>query len=124
MASILRDDLELDEVDFLMRVEPEFVHVDHKLGLSYPLACAVYPHALELCRGLTSNSPMADVLDATGVLLVINANCQFAWNARKRALLRPCAERPASLQTELLFAAVVLTRHPKSCETWAHRYAL
>ena len=64
------------------------------------------------------------VLHSTRALLLINADHNTAWNARK-VLLSSASPSPSlpllSLPFELSFLSLVLSKHPKSSEAWAHR---
>lgn len=53
--------------------------------------------------------------DAANVMLLVCPGFLTAWNVRKALFT------PALLAEELHFSMLVLTREPKSAETWAHR---
>eukprot|EP00998_Keelungia_sp_KM082_P006060 NODE_2333_length_1086_cov_78.011470_g2315_i0.p1 GENE.NODE_2333_length_1086_cov_78.011470_g2315_i0~~NODE_2333_length_1086_cov_78.011470_g2315_i0.p1 ORF type:complete len:248 (+),score=15.01 NODE_2333_length_1086_cov_78.011470_g2315_i0:235-978(+) len=53
----------------------------------------------------------------TRTLLLVNAECYSAWNRRKRLVLAGDVQ----LQDDLAFNYVVLKKHPKCGEVWAHR---
>lgn len=54
---------------------------------------------------------------ATKCVLVLNADSYTAWNFRKMFV----AITPQNLRDELKFTAFILTKHPKSIETWVQR---
>lgn len=59
-------------------------------------------------------SDREDIAAAT-VMLLVSPDFLTAWNIRKASF------KPQALDTELHFSALVITRSPKSAETWAHR---
>lgn len=120
LNQIFEQDPGIDEMDFLITSEAQFVHVEHKLGIPYPLATVLYNAAHErFLRLQTKQEDFTDesVIQITRAMLLVNGACQSAWNARKKVL----SLVPAMYDAELQFAALVLTRHPKSGEIWSHR---
>jgi len=100
---------------------------EHKLGLAFAALPALYSAARSafrrnLCAGAEAD---AAALRATRSMLLVNADCYVAWARRKRALLAEgggdASNTAAAAERELDFTTLVLTQHPKSMETWAHR---
>ena len=67
------------------------------------------------------------MFELTRALVLINAANLTAWNTRKVMLCveslakAQCLDAAALLKEELRFVSLVLTRHPKTSEVWAHR---
>lgn len=110
-------------------------------------------HAMETLLLQQQDIPDSDsdvkwesILQATRALLLINADCNMAWNHRKRRLItsanaterrnREAEENDdgnigddddkhgamvSLYEQELQFINLVATKHPKSVEMWAHR---
>ena len=57
-----------------------------------------------------------EALDRTRVLLCLSAECYTAWNCRRQCF------QAQQVKEELQFVNLVLTKYPKSGETWAYRY--
>ena len=64
--------------------------------------------------------------ELTRAILLVNAECYTALNARKSVLMHyaGCAacDVVRLLRGELRFLDVVFSKHPKSADAWAHRY--
>jgi protein prenyltransferase alpha subunit repeat containing protein 1 len=121
LNEVFESDPAVDEVDFVISDNAGLLHVEHKLGIPYAVAVRLLAHAHEVFFGWRAKSEIPlrqDLFQVTRALLLINGACTTAWNSRKSALL----EDPGATETELRFVALVLTRHPKSSEVWAHRY--
>lgn len=96
------------------------VLVDHKLGVPF---AALAPVSLAAMSCLRSAEQADDVLTASRAILIVNADQSAAWHARKRWLV--LRERTAAcFDSELQFVALLLTKHPKSGDAWAHRHWL
>ncbi len=59
------------------------------------------------------------LLCSTRALLFVNADNYTAWNARKKLLLL----QHLTARDELRLLDLIFSKHPKSAESWAHRYA-
>lgn len=60
---------------------------------------------------------------AATVILTVNPDFTTAWNIRKSFLKLPSLSAE-KIQCELHFSSLLLTRAPKSGDTWSHRYWL
>ena len=49
-------------------------------------------------------------------MLIISPDCYTAWNCRRRLF------DPLSFNCELQFVDIILSKHPKSSDTWSYRY--
>lgn len=144
-------------------VDSAFICENHKLGVAYWCLPALYTHAVRLLRpllavrgprcasthvlhGMTGagqlpDPPAEQVMLATGVATLINADNYTAWNARWGACHANSCGRCAiahhvgghhgrkrlliaaalPLDRELAHLDLVFSKHPKSAEAWAHR---
>lgn len=63
-------------------------------------------------------------------ILMINADCYYAWNARLECTLiftirkRLISQNILSEEQELKLLDLLFTKYPKSSESWSHRYLL
>lgn len=96
------DELSIDPNKALRRVDGHF-------GLASWCLTPLYAEARRLLKRDSAN------IQAATVILIVNPDYRSAWNLRKELI------REDIVRSELLFSQLVLTRAPKSAETWAHR---
>jgi protein prenyltransferase alpha subunit repeat containing protein 1 len=118
LDNIFLEDSQIDEVDFIISGSNEFIHEQHKLGIPYPVATALYAAAHASFLLFHSATSKQTILSISRAMLLVNGACLSAWHWRKRVLAAD------DVDSELQFVALVLTRHPKSGEAWAHRYLI
>jgi len=127
------DDPEIDEVDIVpcfhcqeeQRSEKEepVIIVNHKLGIKSwcikPLFLFAYNKFMRgrLKGKKDCNLSVTESIQLTRAVLLINAECHTAWNARKEMT----SSGVLSLKDDWRFSGVVLSKHPRSAETFAHR---
>lgn len=107
-------------------------HRSRALALAFPLLLPLNALGKAQLLGATRHAP--DRLDAANLLLLTNPFHATAWNVRKEAVCGALRESgpPGShaapwcaiALAELRFSSLVLSRHPKSSEAWAHRWWL
>ncbi|KAI8481756.1 PREDICTED: LOW QUALITY PROTEIN: protein prenyltransferase alpha subunit repeat-containing protein 1-like [Branchiostoma belcheri] len=122
----------IDEVGFIpcptcQHNRSPVVVENNKLGIETWCLELIFPYAHDKvlrARGRDDNGRKIKVsrsarslLEATRAVLLVQADCLTAWNIRKELVE---AEDLKCIQ-DLKFAALVLTKHPKSSETFAHR---
>eukprot|EP01122_Echinamoeba_exundans_P014804 TRINITY_DN6789_c0_g1_i1.p1 TRINITY_DN6789_c0_g1~~TRINITY_DN6789_c0_g1_i1.p1 ORF type:complete len:480 (+),score=74.13 TRINITY_DN6789_c0_g1_i1:86-1441(+) len=129
----LKSDPLLDELAFLKSVETEeyasinniegsialqalfWTAENHKLAVAY-FAVPPLLHAANAAL-FDPNIRKEEYQIATKCVLVLNADSYTAWNLRKKFV----AISPENLRDELKFTSFILTKHPKSIETWVQR---
>ncbi|XP_045156593.2 protein prenyltransferase alpha subunit repeat-containing protein 1-like [Mercenaria mercenaria] len=127
LNNAFRRDPEIDEFDFIPVLEPKnnrspVVLVDHKLGLELWCVKILFQYAYHTLMGWRSKKsykfmePQELAVLARAVVLV-NPECYTAWNIRKELI----ELGDVSEMEDLRLSALVLTRHPKSSETFVHR---
>nr|XP_022329534.1 protein prenyltransferase alpha subunit repeat-containing protein 1-like isoform X2 [Crassostrea virginica] len=128
LNSVFRRDPEIDEYDFLPVLEPKnnkspLVLQEHKLGLEAWSVKVLFQYAYHQLISWRKNTPPTKFLDPgelcslTRAILLVNADCATAWNTRKELV----DNGDLSVTEDLKFGALVLTKHPKSPETFSHR---
>lgn len=122
---------------------------DHRLGLAYWCLPALYKSAYSRFSSLLmlndngavlSPQDQTTLLQCTRCMLLINADCYTAWHRRKKVISHmlpslvdnhgdtsAVAESALSsartiLHRELQFLNLLGTKHPKSGESWHHRW--
>jgi hypothetical protein len=88
---------------------------EHKLAVAY-FAIPPLLHAANAAL-FDPNIRKEEYQIATKCVLVLNADSYTAWNLRKKFV----AISPQNLRDELKFTSFILTKHPKSIETWVQR---
>ncbi|GAB1606119.1 protein prenyltransferase alpha subunit repeat-containing protein 1-like [Argonauta hians] len=97
--------------------------VSHKLGIEFWSVKVLFHHAytkLIAWRNREANSKYLEpheVLSLTRAVVMINPECSTAWNVRKELILAGDL-KPADC---LKLGTLILTKHPKSAEVFAHR---
>ncbi|KAL9641887.1 hypothetical protein ABK040_000825 [Willaertia magna] len=125
-----------------------FLYKDNRIGLSFWALPFIYEYAYhELLKNLKNNlnelnnlknnlknkeNENENLNNLTRAILVISADCYSAWNVRKELLLsfKNCKDYNLNnfennfeekIKKEFELMDLVLSKHPKSCETWEHR---
>eukprot|EP00299_Pterocystis_sp_00344_P017563 c8799_g1_i1.p1 GENE.c8799_g1_i1~~c8799_g1_i1.p1 ORF type:complete len:445 (-),score=125.30 c8799_g1_i1:31-1284(-) len=123
---------DIDEAGFVFYQDDagELFVENNKLAIAFSCTFEMYAAATDIIR--TTNQVLhelgrvsanvrskviANAISATRALLLLNGDNYTAWAVRK-FLLR--TER-LELSKEIKFIDLVQTKHPKSCEAWAHR---
>eukprot|EP00667_Euglena_gracilis_P014267 EG_transcript_14771 len=100
-----------------------------KLGIAFWALPPLYQYALTTLRARDRSEPaiqrwgppeVADALELTRALVLVNAECHTAWNVRKAVVRHHRRRWPPP--AELAFLRLVLRKHPKSEEAWSHRF--
>ncbi|XP_078617354.1 protein prenyltransferase alpha subunit repeat-containing protein 1-like [Branchiostoma floridae x Branchiostoma japonicum] len=122
----------IDEVGFIccptcQHNRSPVVVENNKLGIETWCLELIFPYAHDKVlrarsrddsgRKVKVSRSARSLLEATRAVLLVQADCLTAWNIRKELVE---AEDLKCIQ-DLKFAALVLTKHPKSSETFAHR---
>ncbi|PVD19913.1 hypothetical protein C0Q70_20407 [Pomacea canaliculata] len=118
----------IDEYDFLPVKEPQnnaspLLLVEHKLGLELWSVRLLFQYAytrLLTWRDRNCHSPFLDpqeLCHLSRAVLLINPDCYTAWNIRKE--LTESGDLP--LTDDLRLGCLILTKFPKSAETFSHR---
>ncbi|XP_060574914.1 protein prenyltransferase alpha subunit repeat-containing protein 1-like [Ruditapes philippinarum] len=127
LNNAFRRDPEINEFDFIPVLEPKnnrspVVLVDHKLGLELWSVKILFQYVYHTLMGWRNKKsykfidPQEIAMLARAVVLV-NPECYTAWNVRKELI-----ESGDILELDdLRLSALVLTKHPKSSETFVHR---
>lgn len=99
-----------------------FVLVDHKLGVAFWAVKPLFRWLVAAFRAARAQPQpqSAHVLRVTRALVLVQADDAGAWAARKLALLE-ARDVDAALEAELRLLTLVVSKHPKSGEAWAHR---
>ena len=127
LNSAFRRDPNIDEFDFIPVTEPTknrspIVVVDHKLGLELWSVKILYQyvyHTLMDWRSKKSSKFIdpKELVAFTRAAILLNPECYTFWNIRKELL----ESGDIPLNEDLKLGALVLTKHPKSSETFIHR---
>lgn len=104
---------DVNSIEFIVSEENILLQEGH-LGISFELLFSLFKYAETVF--LKANSSL-EAEKASKILLMINADHYTAWNQRKQLLVNGDIVFPE----ELRFVSVLLTKHPKSGELWAHR---
>ena len=105
--SLLNSDPLIDEIGFqLLSNEEPFLLQDHKLALHLPLVPLLYT----LAKDQLSLYPE----EASRVLLLLSSDSYTTWNIRRKL-------HDIIISEELYFINLVLSKTPKSIDTWAYR---
>jgi protein prenyltransferase alpha subunit repeat containing protein 1 len=92
--------------------------VEHKLGVPFAALAPLSLYAMQLLRSAPADDDRS-LLSASRAILIVSADQSAAWHVRKRLLLKALSLE--SVDGELAFVALLLTKHPKSGEAWSHR---
>ncbi|GFO36467.1 prenyltransferase alpha subunit repeat-containing protein 1 [Plakobranchus ocellatus] len=122
-----RDPL-IDEYDILPVVEPKhnrspFILENHKLGVEAWAVKVLLKYSANRLIGWRSRSPTEkfidpqDICNLSRAVLLFNPDNYTAWNIRKELI----DSGALTLSDDLAFGALVLSKHPKSPETFIHR---
>ncbi|XP_073242726.1 protein prenyltransferase alpha subunit repeat-containing protein 1-like [Porites lutea] len=126
-------DPEIDEIDIIpcMHCQEEhndekedpFIIVSHKLGIKSwcikPLFLFAYNKLIRSrIKGKKDcNLSVTESVQLSRAVLLVNAECYTAWNARKEMI----TSGVLNLVDDWKFSGVVLSKHPRSAETFSHR---
>ncbi len=118
----------IDEFDFLPVLKQAdnsnpILLENHKLGIELWAGKLIFMHAYE--KLFPRSSPKQhirefdskELLQLTRAVLMFNADNATAWNIRKRLI----QQEQYNVKDDLTFSALILSKHPKSPETFAHR---
>ncbi|XP_060076736.1 protein prenyltransferase alpha subunit repeat-containing protein 1-like [Ylistrum balloti] len=128
LNSAFRRDPDIDEYDFLPVLEPKhnrspLILQEHKLGLEMWSVKILYDHAYNTLMAWRQKEAHAkfldpfDLISLSRAVVLVNADCLTAWNIRKELV----ESSDLNIIDDLKFGALVLSRHPKSPETFCHR---
>lgn len=126
-------DPEIDEVDVIpcfdccgkqnKETEDFIILVNHKLGIKScclrPLFLFAYKMLLKRCRQREKDCSLSvtETVQLSRAVLLVNAECYTVWNIRKELI----SAGVLSLEDDIKCSALVLSKHPRSAETFAHR---
>ncbi|ESP05302.1 hypothetical protein LOTGIDRAFT_102637 [Lottia gigantea] len=128
LNNIFKRDPNIDEYDVLPVIEPKhnkspLVVVDHKLGVELWCVSILYQHAYDRLFSWRDKNGGGKFIDPVEVgnlcraVLLVNPECYTAWNIRKE-----CVEScTLNIEDDLKLGRLILTKHPKSPETFIHR---
>jgi protein prenyltransferase alpha subunit repeat containing protein 1 len=129
-----------DEIGFLVSIQQSglenqnqigsqfnqyFFLCEHKLGISYGILPKIARTANEKYHNYKQKNENEQI-DVNSVnifkkilrsLLIVNGDNYTAWNQRKQLILQD----HITFDEEVEFSSLMLTKHKKSTETWAHR---
>jgi protein prenyltransferase alpha subunit repeat containing protein 1 len=92
--------------------------IEGNLGIAFHCISALAKYAWEQFRIVKENKEISiRSAQVTRAILLINADHYSAWNCRKMCILQGIIDPLKELQ----LSGLVLSKHPKSGETWAHR---
>ncbi|XP_078369018.1 protein prenyltransferase alpha subunit repeat-containing protein 1-like [Oculina patagonica] len=102
--------------------EVPFIIVDHKLGIKSwcikPLFLFAYEKLMRSHKEEKDcNLSVTATVQLSRAVLLVNAECYTAWNRRKEMI----STGTLSAEYDMRFSALVLSKHPRSAETFAHR---
>jgi protein prenyltransferase alpha subunit repeat containing protein 1 len=114
------DDLSDDDSDAAVArpASERLLLLEHKLGVPFAALAPLSLCAMQLLRSAPADDDRS-LLSASRAILIVSADQSAAWHVRKRLLLKSLSL--ASVDSELAFVALLLTKHPKSGEAWSHR---
>ncbi|GFS01292.1 prenyltransferase alpha subunit repeat-containing protein 1 [Elysia marginata] len=118
----------IDEYDVLPVLEPKhnkspFILENHKLGVEAWAVKVLLKYSINRLIGWRSRNPLEQFIDPLDIcnlsraVLLFNPDNYTAWNIRKEFI----ENGTLSLSDDLEFGALVLSKHPKSPETFIHR---
>lgn len=126
-------DPEIDEVDVIpcldcygkqnKETENPIVLVNHKLGIKSSCLRPLFLFAYEKLLGRRRERKrdyslsVTETVQLSRAVLLVNAECYTVWNIRKELI----SAGILSLEDDIKFSALVLSKHPRSAETFAHR---
>ncbi|KAK3096488.1 hypothetical protein FSP39_000644 [Pinctada imbricata] len=119
--------LSLDEYDFLPVKEPKhnrspLVLQEHKLGLEAWSVKILFQYAYNRLFAWRNNESQSKFIDPqelqslSRAVVLVNPECSTAWNIRKELV----DNGDLSVSDDLRLGALVLSKHPKSPETFSH----
>ena len=121
-------DPNIDEFDFLPVLKQTdnsnpVVLENHKLGIELWAGKVIFMHGYK--KLFSKSTPKVlirefdpqELLQLTRVVLMFNADNATAWNIRKNLI----QQEKYNVKDDLTFSALILSKHPKSPETFAHR---
>ncbi|KAK7496820.1 hypothetical protein BaRGS_00011800 [Batillaria attramentaria] len=123
-----RKDPVIDEYDFLPVTEPQnnaspLLLVEHKLGLELWSVRLLFRYAYNrLMTWRDRNQPSSfidpqELTNLTRAVLLIQPDCYTAWNIRKELI----DNGDLSIADDIRLGQLILTKFPKSSETFIHR---
>ncbi|XP_033634892.1 protein prenyltransferase alpha subunit repeat-containing protein 1-like [Asterias rubens] len=123
LCCALRKDKNIHEFGFVYCPEPVYnkspiVFVDGNLGIETWGIKPLYHYAhSQLFESECRQHDLRKLSDFSMVVVLLNPECMSAWNLRKQLVLRKFLK----VEDDLNLARLVLTKHPKSPETFCHR---
>ncbi|XP_064608015.1 protein prenyltransferase alpha subunit repeat-containing protein 1-like [Liolophura sinensis] len=128
LNAAFKKDPSIDEYDVIPILEPRhnkspLVLVDHKLGLELWSVKILYEYSYSclLSRRRTLNFKkqlgIEELSSLSRAVILVNPECATVWNIRKELV----QSGDLSIEEDLKLAGLVLTKHPKSPETYSHR---
>ncbi|KAK6179616.1 hypothetical protein SNE40_011934 [Patella caerulea] len=128
LNNIFRKDLSIDEYDVIPVTEPvhnksPLVVIEHKLGVELWCIPILYQYAYDKLLswrardGTEKFLEPGEVCNLCRAVLLVNPECYTVWNIRKE-----CVENgDLTVDEDLKLGELILTKHPKSPETFIHR---
>ncbi|XP_070541873.1 protein prenyltransferase alpha subunit repeat-containing protein 1-like [Ptychodera flava] len=125
LHNAFKRDSDIDEFGFIpcpeaLQNKSPVILEQHKLGLeswSVPLVFQyAYTQLIQARQKLIRLAPQ-DLISCSRAVLLINPECYTVWNIRKELINSDHLD----IKTDLRFSSLILTRQPKSPETFAHR---
>ncbi|KAL4227340.1 Protein prenyltransferase alpha subunit repeat-containing protein 1 [Mactra antiquata] len=127
LNNAFKRDPNIDEFDFIPVLEPRnnkspIVLVEHKLGLELWCVKILFQYSyrsLMAWRNKKASKFLApqELSLLTRSVVLINPECYTVWNIRKEMI----ESGDISITDDLKLNSIVLTKHPKSSETFMHR---
>ncbi|KAI8774662.1 protein prenyltransferase alpha subunit repeat-containing protein 1 [Biomphalaria glabrata] len=128
LNNVFKRDPNIDEYDILPVLEPThnrspFLLQEHKLGVEAWAVKVLMKYVATRLIGWRSQNPLVkfidptEVLNLTRALILFNPDNYTAWNVRKELV----ESGFLNIADDLQFGALVLSKHPKSAETFIHR---
>ncbi|XP_012946849.1 protein prenyltransferase alpha subunit repeat-containing protein 1, partial [Aplysia californica] len=128
LNNAFRRDPNIDEYDILPVLEPKhnkcpFILRDHKLGVEAWAVKVLLKYAANRLigwRGRLSSEKFLDSIELCNLsraVLLFNPDNYTAWNIRKELI----ENSYLSISDDLMLGALILSKHPKSPETFIHR---
>ncbi|CAL1538352.1 unnamed protein product, partial [Lymnaea stagnalis] len=128
LNNIFKRDPNIDEYDIVPVLEPKhnrspFFLQEHKLGVEAWAVKLLMKYSVNRLIGWRAQKPSEKFIDhmevshLTRAVLLFNPDNYTAWNIRKELV----ESGYLNLTEDLAFGVLILTKHPKSPETFIHR---
>ncbi|KAH3741506.1 protein prenyltransferase alpha subunit repeat-containing protein 1-A-like [Dreissena polymorpha] len=126
LNNAFKRDNRIDEFDYIPVMEPQtncspVVLVNHKLGIemwSLKILLQFAYHSLMEWRATSKKFiESQEIICLSRAVVLLNPECSTAWNIRKEYV----ESGELTMAEDLKLSALVLTKHPKSSETFCHR---